>query len=277
MESTKKIIDLLFEQSGYDFSGYRPSMIERRLHNRFRNTNMKSPEEYFNYIMQNPEELDHLVDAFTINVSSFFRNSLTYEYIRKFIIPELFHLKEQENENNLRIWSAGCSFGEEPYSISILLREFLKKDKNTKEKDIKIFATDIDRKALMGAAKGAYNFDSVKNVKYGILREYFTTEGKQFLLDAEIKKTVQFSFYDLLDKNHLSPPESIFGGFDMVLCRNVLIYFEPEYQKGIFSKLLRSVKKNGYLVLGEAEVPGQDILHKFRHVNNCCKIYRKIE
>ncbi len=86
---------------------------------------------------------------------------------------------------------------------------------------------------------------------------------------------VQFSFYDLLDKNRFVPPDSIFGGFDIVLCRNVLIYFDLDYQKIIFNKLYRSLNKNGYLVLGEAEVPVEGFKHKFRRENKCCKIYRK--
>jgi chemotaxis protein methyltransferase CheR len=223
---------------------------------------------------QNTDEFDHLIDAFTINVSRFFRDSLTFDYISKIILPDLFLSKDHEQDNNLRIWSAGCSFGEEPYSMAIILKEFLKKEKSTKK--INIFATDIDRKALACAADGSYNFDSVKDVKFGILKEYFTAEGNQFLLDPEIQKTVHFSFYDLLDKKHLSPPESIFGGFDLVLCRNVLIYFEPEHQKEIFRKLHKSLKVNGYLILGEAEVPNQEIFHKLKRETNCCKIYRKI-
>ncbi len=274
MGNINGILDLLLEKKGLDFNGYRLSMIERRIQSRIRNTNCKNQKEYSSYVNKNSEELDRLIDAFTINVSRFFRDSLTFEYISKVIIPELFISRDLEQAKNLRIWSACCSFGEEPYSIAILLDEFLKKEKYSKS--INIFATDIDRKALGRAIEGKYNFESIQNVKYGILKEYFMEDGNQFLLDPEIKKTVQFSFYDLLDKNHLSPPESIFGGFDLVLCRNVLIYFEPEYQKEIFSKLHKSLKVNGFLVLGESEVPNKEILHRFKRETNCCKIYRKI-
>ncbi len=270
MESNDKIIKLLHEKRGFDFSGYRGAMIERRLQKRIYATKSENKDEYYNYLLQNPDEFDLLIDVFTINVSRFFRDAPTFEYLSKIIIPDLFLSKE----NSLRIWSAGCSFGEEPYSVAILLNEFLKKEKF--KKDIHIFATDLDKKALAKASIGTYNFDSIKDTKYGILKDYFTPDGNQFTIDPEIKKRIQFSFFNLLDKNHLSPPESIFGGFDLVLCRNVLIYFEPEYQKEIFIKLHKSIKMNGYLILGEAEVPNQEIISKFRRETNCSKIYRKI-
>lgn len=270
----KKILDYLKEQRGFDFSGYRTSMLERRIQKRVYATCSKNLDDYFKYVSRFPVELDKLIDVFTINVSSFFRNSLSFEYINKIIIPDLLQFKNSNKDNNIRIWSAGCSFGEEPYSMAIILNEIISKE----EVDIRtnIFATDIDKKAIKRAADGSYAFESIKNVKFGTFQKYFTQTKNKFQLDTEIKKMVQFSFYDLLDKNRLVPPDSIFGGFDIVLCRNVLIYFEPEYQKIIFNKLYKSLNKNVYLILGEAEVPTEGFKHKFSRENKCCKIYRKI-
>ncbi len=274
MNRLKKILSLLNERRGCDFSGYRFSMLERRIQKRVFSTHSKNIEGYLEYLTHHPDEFDNLIDVFTINVSRFFRNSLSFEYITKKIVPDLFLAKTNANDYNIRIWSAGCSFGEEPYSIAIILNELLKKE----ESSIKptIFATDIDKKALARALAGTYGFESLKEIKYGILDKYFIKEGNQFKLDPEIKKLVQFSFYDMLDKNHSVPPDSIFGGFDLILCRNVLIYFEPEFQKIIFNKLYNSLNKNGFLVLGEAEVPVEEFKHKFRRENKYCKIYKKI-
>lgn len=270
----KSILSLLKEQRGFDFSGYRTSMLERRVQKRVFASQSKNLDDYLSYLKEHPLELDNLIDVFTINVSRFFRNSLSFAYIIKIIIPDLFLTKTKEKDNSLRIWSAGCSFGEEPYSMAIILNEFLKKeDRNIR---LDIFATDIDKKAIKRASVGTYGFESIKTVKYGILKKYFSQVDEKFILAPEIKQMVQFSFYDLLDKNHLVPPDSIFGGFDIVLCRNVLIYFEPSHQKIIFNKLYKSLNKNGYLILGEAETPIEGFKHKFRKENKNSKIYRKI-
>jgi len=270
----KNILNLLKEQRGFDFTGYRTAMLERRIQKRIYGTNQKNFDDYFEYLIRHKDELDNLIDVFTINVSRFFRNSLAFEYINKIVIPELFLSKAKVNDNSIRIWSAGCSFGEEPYSMAIFINEFLRKEDTSV--NMSIFATDIDKKALKRASAGYYSFESVKKVKYGIYEKYFTKEGDRFKISHEIKRKVSFSFFDLLDKNHIVPPDSIFGGFDIVLCRNVLIYFDLDYQKIIFKKLYKSLNQNGYLILGEAEVPIEGFNNKFRRENRFCKIYRKL-
>jgi len=268
----KDILNHVEEKRGFDFSGYRTSMLERRIQKRIFASKCNGADEYFEYLKQHDDELNQLINVFTINVSRFFRNSLAFETINKTIIPQLFSDKTETND--VRIWSAGCSFGEEPYSMAILLREFLNKEEL--ETSVNIFATDIDTNAIQRATKGIYNYDHIKNVKYGLHKKYFTKEDRIYSLHPEIKRMVRFSFYDLLDKKLSVPPDSIFGGFDIVFCRNVLIYFTLEYQKIIFNKLYNSLNKDGYLILGEAEVPVEGFQHKFHKENSCCKIYRKI-
>lgn len=272
-QKLNNLLNLLHQQRGFDFSGYRESMLERRIQKRVFATHSKDFDDYLNYLSQQPDEFDNLIDVLTINVSHFFRNSLSFEYISKIIIPDLIIDKKKEKDESIRIWSAGCSHGEEPYSMAIILNEILKKEESNLKPTI--FATDLDKKAIARALDGVYGPESIKKVKYGILKKYFTKEGNQFKLDPGIKKMVQFSLYDMLDKNRLVPPESIFGGFDIILCRNVLIYFEPEFQKIIFNKLYKSLNKNGYLILGEAEVPVDEFKHKFKRENKYSKIYRK--
>lgn len=274
MQKIKQITSLLNERRGFDFSGYRISMLERRIQKRVFSTHSKNIEDYLSHLTHHPDEFDNLIDVFTINVSSFFRNSLAFEYITQKIVPNLFSAKTKANEDSIRIWSAGCSFGEEPYSMAIIINELLEKEAVSIQSTI--FATDIDKKALLRADEGTYGINSISEVKYGLLNKYFKKEGDKYKIDPEIKKKVQFSFYDMLNKNHLVPPDSIYGGFDIVLCRNVLIYFEPGYQKKIFNKLYKSLNQNAYLILGEAEVPVEGFKHKFKRENKCCKIYRKI-
>lgn len=274
-DALKDILNFLKEVREFDFSGYSTAMLERRIQKRLCATKCNDFRAYLNFLHQLPDELDQLIDVFTINVSRFFRNSLSFELIRKIIIPDLLINKINAQELSLRVWSAGCSFGEEPYSMAILLNEIVEKEKSS----IKpvIFATDIDKKALKQASIGSYRFNSIRNVKYGLLDKYFNIENEKFILNPQLKEQVHFSFHDLLDEKSSVPSESIYGNFDIVLCRNVMIYFEKEYQNLIFNKLYKSLKPNGYLVLGEAEVPTKSLKHKFRKINNCCKIYQKVD
>jgi chemotaxis protein methyltransferase CheR len=270
----KRILNYLKEKRSFDFSGYRTSMVERRVQGRFSSTKCKSYNDYFNYLQENFAELDKLLDVLTINVSRFFRDTLTFEYIADRVLSAIVREKQGARDRSLRVWSAGCSMGEEPYSIAILMHDFFKKE--TLNFQAHIFATDIDAKILKKAHTAIYPFESVKNAKYRLLNKYFVSKGKLFQLVPEIKELVSFSDYDLLDKRSYAPPESIFGSFDMVFCRNVLIYFDIKHQDQIFDKLYRSLSKSGYLVLGEAEIPSAKHKRHFRRVNECCHIYQKV-
>jgi chemotaxis methyl-accepting protein methylase len=138
-----------------------------------------------------------------------------------------------------------------------------------------IFATDLDKYAIQFARRGIYEAPSLKEVKMGILSQYFKQEGDSYKVTGEVKKGVNFSIYDLLDPANYAPPESVFGNFDLILCRNVLIYFNPEYQKIIFSKMIRSLSKGGFLVLGEAESISPDYTGAFKEVNRFAKVFQK--
>ena len=267
------ILNYLREKRGFDFSGYRPSMINRRLMQRFSATGCKDRTSYLQYLQGHPDELDRLVDALTINVSRFFRNTLTFEYIADRVLPVIAIEKKDALDHSLRVWSAGCSTGEEPYSVAILINEFMRKEEL--KLHLNIFATDIEEGSLKKSREGVYPFGSIKNVKYRLLKKYFTIDDETYTLNPEIKELVSFSVYDMLDSKTYVPPESVFGGFDMVLCRNVLIYFQAEYQDRVFDKLLRSLAGGGYLVLGEAEMLPLKYQRYFQKENEYCRIYRK--
>ncbi len=269
------IITYLKVKKGVDFSGYRFSILERRVQKRLFFTNSDNFEEYYEYVTENPAELNNLFDVLALNVSHFFRNAFVYEFLRKSIIPDVLNEKRQNNDKTFRIWSTGCSNGEEPYSVAIILKEILDKQEN--DLKVTIFATDIDEKSLEEGKKGRYKSSSLKNVKYGILNKYFLINNSFFTINSEIQEIVKFSFFDLIDKKSNFPVESIYGGFDIVFCRNVLIYYEHETQKTIFEKLYRSLNNNGYLVLGEAESIPQEYKTKFRRENSYVKIFKKKE
>ncbi|WP_217447762.1 CheR family methyltransferase [Maribellus comscasis] len=260
-------------KKGFDFSGYRLQILERRIRKRFYYTNTENFHEYFEHLVNNPSELNNLFDVLALNVSHFFRNALTFELLRKKIIPDILSKKKLHNENNIRIWSAGCANGDEPYSVAIIFKELL--DRNETNFQIDLFATDFDEKSLNEGRKGIYKASSLKNIKYGILNKYFVAERDYFILNDEIKKMVRFSSFDLVNEHNRFPSESIYGGFDIVFCRNVLIYYDIEIQKLIFDRLYNSLNHNGYLILGEAENIIEKYKYSFKRENNYCKIYVK--
>lgn len=269
----KPILDYLMGQQGFDFSGYHPAMLARRIGRRLAATTCKDFNEYLCFLQNNPVELDQLIDVITINVSRFFRDTLTFELIADRILPAIVLEKARSKNRSLRIWSAGCAKGEEPYSLAILLHELLEKEGVAM--DLHLFATDIDGKALKEAGKALYPLGSVENIKHRLLTKYFMPEGASFRLIPEIRQRVTFSLYDMLDKRHPVPPESVFGAFDLVLCRNLLIYFNTGCQETIFERLYHSLAPRGYLVLGEAEAPTMTYRHHFSRFFDFSPIYRK--
>ena len=271
--SLKPILDYLMEKRGFDFSGYHPAMLARRIGHRVADLNCKDFNDYLFHVKNNPDETDRLLDVITINVSRFFRDTLTFELLADRILPAIVLEKARRQDPSLRIWSAGCAMGEEPYSVAILIHELLRKEGLMM--NLHMFATDIDAKILEGAAKAVYPLSSVENIKYRLLARYFTPAGDCFRLVPEIRDQVNFSLYDMLDKKHMVPPESIFGNFDLVLCRNLLIYFNTDYQDTLFAKLHHALAPNGILILGEAEAPTLKYQRYFNRITDFGPIYRK--
>ncbi len=274
-QTLDKILLILQNKHAFDFSSYQRPMLERRTKQRMEMLGIDQSDTFLNLIKNHDSELEKLIDQYTINVSHFFRNPLTYEHLRKFVLPELLKDKALRNDNTLRIWSAGCACGEEPYSIAILIQEILKQDAY-KSLNIQIFASDIDNNALTKAKEAIYPAERLHNIKFGLLNKYFTRENDQYALCRSIKDMVQFSYYNLLEKNSKVPAQSIFGGFDLVLCRNVIIYFNIPAQRTVYQKLYKSLNSNSYLVLGEAEKPAHDLQFKFAKTDQYCKIYHKL-
>ncbi len=271
-ETPKIILQFLKDKTGYDFSGNKSAMLERIISRRVNVYNFDSLEEYYRFLQTNTEELEKLVNHLTINVSRFFRNSFVFEIIEHEILPVLYKNLISETKKELRIWSAGCASGEEPYSLAILLYEYVQKNRPIQ---LQFFASDIDTIALKAAESAVYKAESLLEVKFGRVSNFFNASEKIFELKEEIRNMVHFYHYDLLDKKSYTLPDSVFGGFDLILCRNVLIYFEPEYQKLILEKLYRSLNQGGFLILGEAEMPVDDYVKKFDVYNSKCRIFIK--
>ena len=265
---TETLLKIVLEKTGTDLTGYRRPTLSRRLSDRRAKLGVDT-DQYLTICRDDPDECEALVNAIAINVSSFFRNPVVFEVLAQSVLPRLIKEKDE-----LRVWSAGCAAGEEAYSIAILIQEELKKIKNATVHPV-IFATDIDRQVLKKAKEAFYPRESLKDAKLGIVDAYFEPVKDGFKLCAGTKKLVHCSADDLLSQQTAAPAESIYGSFDMVLCRNVLIYFSDTHQKQVIEKLYNSLAKGGVLVLGDSETLCRDLKARFKTIDARNRIYRK--
>jgi len=261
----KAIIDLIKETSPLDFSDYKQSTILRRTKRRASYGNFKTLANYLSFLRVTPEEVEALTKEFLISVTTFFRDKDAFEFIQKEVFPDI--LKKLVPGEELKIWIAGCATGEEAYSMAILINEQL----TGKYEDtiVKIFATDIDKTALVQAGKGLYNANISKNVSFDRLQKYFVKEGDKYRVNQRIRKMVIFAQHDLV-KN------APYCNMQFISCRNLLIYMTPLLQKKIFTMLLFGLKVDGYLFLGSSENP-MPILKNLEVVHKKWKIYKNLK
>jgi len=220
-----------------------------------------------NILDKNPDEYDKLLDSLTINVTEFFRNPGTFDFLYENILPELIAEKRFESLKTIRIWSAGCAAGEEPYSLAILLKELLGAKINSY--NIKIWGTDIDDASLERARNGVYQTSGMDNLPPNLLSKYFSQGSSgEYILKEEIKKMVDFRKSDLISE--MGPTN-----LDMILCRNVVIYFSRKLQERLFLDFLSCLRAGGYLVLGKVETLVGKAVNLFERVNNRERIFRK--
>jgi chemotaxis protein methyltransferase CheR len=220
---------------GIDLDAYKSQQMDRRLHSLMSLWEVTSYDEYYQILMSNPARLKEFVDKLTINVSEFFRNSDRFEVLRDRIIPELL-----SKSAALRIWSAGCSNGSEPYSVAILLREL------TGSHSHYILGTDVDAQILKKAVAGVYHPNEVRAVEPHLLEKYFTFDGKMYTLDREIVADVHFKVHNLLK-------DEFETNFDLIICRNVVIYFTEQAKNALYYRFWDSLKNHGYLFVGGTE------------------------
>jgi two-component system, chemotaxis family, CheB/CheR fusion protein len=259
-----QILDMVNRQTGIDFSNYKQPTIIRRISRRMNIKGISDFADYLDYLNMNADEVEMLGKEFLIGVTKFFRDEEAYKFLADKVIPDIIDGKK--NNEQLRIWVAGCSTGEEAYSIAILVREYL--DKVKKELEVKIFASDIDREALDFASKGIYTQASLSEVSEDRLHDYFIKEEGKYRVAQRVRRMVIFSPHNITN----DPP---FSRIDMVSCRNMLIYLNPMLQKRVIEKFHYALVMRGYLFLGSSESVGD--LKSFEEVNKKWKIFRNTE
>lgn len=222
--------------TGVDLSLYKEGQMKRRLTSLYEKKGCKSFQEYFRVIQSNHEALNEFLDRMTINVSEFYRNQKRWEVLEKKILPSLL-----ASSKKLKIWSAACSTGEEPYTIAMILSNFMPLHQ------IDILATDIDENVIARAKLGLYPERSLAEVPANMRQKYFTQEGSGFYKVAdEIKRTVTFKKHNLL-------ADRFDAGYDLIVCRNVLIYFTEEAKNTLYEKFSTALKKDGVFFVGSTE------------------------
>ncbi len=257
--------DKIYHESGIHFSEINRPILESRIKERLRITNISTPETYFQFVISNKDELDTLLDAITTNLTNFFRNESHFKALDNIIIPEIASRKGSQNKKRLKIWSAGCSTGEEPYSVAISCLEKLPDPHNWQ---IQILASDISLKSLLIAKEGYYTSEKIVNVKPEYLEKYFDKLGNGYKVKDKIKSLIRFDFHNLKFDNGERD-------LDIVFCRNVIIYFDREAQIEVIQKFSLCSNEDMYLFIGHSEsLFGMNTDFKFHKLGDAC-VYRK--
>ncbi len=260
-----KILNYIDEKAGLDFREYKYATLARRVARRVNICKCKNLREYFEYLQTEEEEVEILYREFLIGVTKFFRDDKVWEILKSKVFPKL--IEEKNEGETLKLWDVGCSTGEEAYSFAMCLHEEM--EKQGKNLEIKIFATDISQPHLDIGSKGIYPESIVADVSKDFLLKYFLSKTNGYQVSEKIRRSVIFSRHNII-KN---PP---FSNMDIVVCRNLLIYFQNSIQKKAMNMLHYALKKDGVLILGTSESVHS---HKenFAEIDRRWKIYKNIK
>ena len=241
--------------------------MKRRLRVRMRANNCANVEEYLDLAERDADEYKRLLNTLTINVTRFFRNRETFDKIRRTVVPEIVKNREQRGDKRINVLSVGCSTGEEPYSIAICFLEYFKELYGTF--DLRIIGTDVDKRALFYAIKGLYPPERMAGMSSNLIDVYFKKVDNGYQVTPELKKSVLFIKKDVLKQR-------VYRRFDLILARNILIYFSRRYQEMLETGFHRQLVDGGFLILGRTESLVGRGRHLFRAVSIPDRIYQKV-
>ena len=265
MSNIDKIIILLREQSGHDFSMYKKNTLFRRIERRKGVHQIDKIANYVRYCQENPNEVDILFKELLIGVTNFFRDNEVWEKLKNQILPDL--INELPNGYVFRAWVTACSTGEEAISLAIVFKEVLEKTKPNKNISLQVFATDLDSDSIEIARKGIYTTNIVNDVSPDRISRFFTPEGDGFRVNATIREMVVFAIQNVIK----DPP---FTKLEFLSCRNMLIYMEPPLQKKLITLFNYSLNPGGILLLGTSETIGTQT-EGFEDLDGRLKIYQR--
>ena len=241
--------ELVYRQCGINLHDGKKALLQARLTKRLRATHIDSYEDYYQYLQNNPKEMVHFLDSVSTNLTFFFRESQHFDFLESIALPGLLEEKQAAKNNRLRIWSAGCSTGEEPYSLAMCVLGHMDSPQRW---DFKILATDISTRVLEAASGGIYAEEKVLKVPPELRRQYFEkcgeVDGKPaYEASPALKRLITFRRLNLKD------PFPFKGLFDYIFCRNVMIYFDKQTQEALIQKMTGFLSPGGYLFVGHSE------------------------
>ncbi len=261
-EPLTDILLLLKNQTGVDFNYYKPNTVIRRLERRMHVNQIETLNDYFQYLIKSPREVNLLYKEMLIGVTNFFRDPDAFQFLKEKVIPEI--VERRGSQDPIRAWCAGCSTGEEAYSLAMLFLEY--RAETGRLWDVKIFATDIDREALEYAGNGIYPESIAADVSPERLARFFVKSGGSYRVTRQMREMVIFAPHNVCK----DPP---FTRIDLISCRNLLIYLQPSMQKKVLAYFAFSLKPRGFLFLGASESVG-DQAQYFNTYNQKWKVFR---
>jgi chemotaxis protein methyltransferase CheR len=233
---------LIYDSSGITFSNSNRPILESRLRERLRLAKLEDVGPYFDLIKRDAEEMKTFLDSITTNLTRFFRNQAHFDAMINYVIPDLIAFKRAKGlEKRIRVWSAGCSTGEEPYTIAMIL-----KDKLPSDFAYDVTASDLSLKSLMTASQGFYPEPRIQGIPENYLTRFFTKAGDGYQVKDEVKNRVKFDYHNLKFDSGLR-------NLDIIFCRNVLIYFDEAAQKNVIDRFWTSMTNHGFLYIGHSE------------------------
>ena len=248
MDEFRLLRDFVYQHCGLNFTEDSKYLLEKRLGRRLAHHNLKSFKDYYYFLRYQPDkeqELSEVVDLLTTNETYFFREDYQLRTFVEEILPEIRARKAAAGGRQLRIWSAGCSSGEEPYTLAMMLLD----QPWLRSWQVEIIGTDINQKVLQMARQGEYGESAFRNTDQLYRRRFFTESGEKFRIRDEVKKLVTISHLNLFD----SPRIALLGRMDIVFCRNVIIYFDIDGKKKVIESFFQRLQPEGYLLLGHSE------------------------
>jgi chemotaxis protein methyltransferase CheR len=262
-----KLIAKIGEVRGIDLGNYRRAYVERRIAARLRTVGLHSYRQYADLLDADPAEYEELIATLTINVTEFFRDKPVWDELRRQVFTEMIARKKAGRSRTIRIWSAGCATGEEPYSIAMMLLDVLGDDASRFL--FSVTASDLDPDALAFAERGVYDRARLRHISPGYqVRFTRPADTGRFEVVPEVRRYVRFQQLSLFE------PAS-FRVMDLIMCRNVFIYFDRDQQARVLENFWQSLTRGGYLVLGRSEKLSPGLTDRFEHVIGRERIYRK--
>ncbi|OCC14529.1 Chemotaxis protein methyltransferase CheR [Dissulfuribacter thermophilus] len=275
-EALDEIVRILEQWSGCPFSHFKKGTLIRRIKRRLILTRKPTFSIYLDYLKMYPVEFQHLFDSLTIKVSSFFRDPEVFEAVEHGVLPLLFNRIKKTGRGQLRTWSVASAKGEEAYSMGILLCEFMKNNAWARDIPVSVIGSDIDSTAVRTARRGIYKREDLA-IALTRYPQYFkrivVEKDELYEVHPALKKIVSFLTFDCTNPEFKSPPGGVFAEYDIILLRNVLIYYDNEIKERIFKRVFECLKPMGFLILGKSEVMPKHMEKYFKTFSRGHKIY----